>query len=66
MKVIDDQNNYIVNIPDNLIITSGDILDIFNRLYRIIYVTSDTTYVKSLTEVTIGNIGWLKECKLWT
>lgn len=66
MKVIDEDNNFIVDIPDYILIIQNDILNLFNWLYRVTYVLSDTIYVKALKPVEISDTGRLKECKKWT
>lgn len=66
MKVRDEDNNFIVDIPDHILIIGGDILNLFNWLYRVVYVDKDNIYVKSLTPIEISDTGRLKECKKWT
>ena len=62
MKVIDEDNNFIVDLPDHLTIISNSILNLFNWLYRVVYVSSDTIYVRTLHLIDINTKG----CKLWT
>lgn len=66
MKVIDEDNNFIVDIPDHILIIQNNILNLFNWYYRVVYVSDNTIYVKALTPVEISDTGRLKECKLWT